>query len=111
MHSPYLLFENQALKNPDAPMLIAPASARLAYAPEGFRHSYGQVFARVGLLKQKFAAAGYGIGSRVALLLENRPEFFDYWLALNAIGVSIVPINPICAATNCCSSSTWPRRR
>ncbi|KAB1088621.1 ATP-dependent acyl-CoA ligase [Neorhizobium galegae] len=94
MHSPYLLFENQALKNPNAPMLIAPASAKLPYAPEGFRHSYGDVFARVGLLKQKFAAAGYGIGGRVALLLENRPEFFDYWLALNAIGVSIVPVNP-----------------
>ncbi len=94
MHSPYLLFENQALKKPDAPMLIAPASAKLPYAPEGFRHSYGEVFTRAGLLKQKFAAAGYGIGARVALLLENRPEFFDYWLALNAIGVSIVPINP-----------------
>ncbi|MFB9949666.1 AMP-binding protein [Rhizobium puerariae] len=94
MQSPYLLFEHQALKHPDALMLIAPESARLPYAPGGFRHSYGEVFARVGLLKRRFAAAGYGAGSRVALLLENRPEFFDYWLALNAIGVSIVPINP-----------------
>lgn len=94
MHSPYLLFERQALETPDAPMLIAPKSAKLPYAPEGFRYSYGEVFARVGLLKQRFAQAGYGIGSRVALLLENRPEFFDYWLALNAIGASIVPINP-----------------
>ncbi|WP_117194756.1 AMP-binding protein [Rhizobium terrae] len=94
MHSPYLLFEHQALKRPEAPMLIAPKSAKLAYAPEGFRYSYGEVFARVGLLKQKFAEAGYGVGARVALLLENRPQFFDHWLALNAIGVSIVPINP-----------------
>ena len=94
MHSPYLLFEHRALKNPDAPMLIAPKSAKLPYAPDGFRYSYGEVFARAGLLKRRFAEAGYGIGSRVALLLENRPEFFDYWLALNAIGVSIVPINP-----------------
>ncbi len=94
MHSPYLLFEQQALKNPDAPMLIAPKSAKLAYAPDGFRYSYGEIFARVSLLKQAFAQAGFGIGSRIALLLENRPEFFEYWLALNAIGVSIVPINP-----------------
>ena len=94
MHSPYLLFEHQARTNPDAPMLIAPKSARLPYAPDGFRFSYGEVFARVDGLKRKFAEAGYGIGARVALLLENRPEFFDYWLALNAIGVSIVPINP-----------------
>ncbi len=94
MHSPYLLFEHQALKNPQAPMLIAPKSAKLPYAPEGFRYSYGDVHARVELLKQAFAKAGYGVGARVALLLENRPEFFEYWLALNAIGISIVPINP-----------------
>jgi crotonobetaine/carnitine-CoA ligase len=30
----------------------------------------------------------------VALLLENRPEFFFHFLALNALGVSIVPVNP-----------------
>ncbi|WP_105384455.1 AMP-binding protein [Neorhizobium alkalisoli] len=94
MHAPYLLLEHRAMVNPGAPMLIAPASAKLPYAPDGFRCSYGEVFTRVSLLKQKFAAAGYGIGSRVALLLENRPEFFDYWLALNAIGASIVPVNP-----------------
>ena len=94
MHSPYLLFERQAQKSPDAPMLIAPKSAKLPYAPAGFRYSYGEVFARTDVLQRKFAEAGYGLGSRVALLLENRPEFFDYWLALNAIGVSIVPINP-----------------
>jgi len=31
---------------------------------------------------------------RVALLLENRPVFFIVWLALNRLGVSVVPINP-----------------
>src|SRR5262249_50819692 len=38
--------------------------------------------------------AGYGRGARVALLLENRPEFFWVWLALNSLGVAIHPINP-----------------
>ena len=33
-------------------------------------------------------------GHRVALLLENRPEFFLHYLALNALGTSVVPINP-----------------
>ena len=42
----------------------------------------------------RYAAAGYGHGHRVALLLENRPEFFFHYLALNALGCSIVPINP-----------------
>jgi acyl-CoA synthetase (AMP-forming)/AMP-acid ligase II len=94
MHSPYLLFEHQASAHPDAAMLIAPASSQLPYAPDGFHYSYGDVFGRVGVLRQAFSQVGYGIGSRVALLLENRPEFFDHWLALNGIGVSIVPINP-----------------
>jgi acyl-CoA synthetase (AMP-forming)/AMP-acid ligase II len=41
-----------------------------------------------------YASAGYGHGHRVALLLENRPEFFFHYLALNALGSGIVPINP-----------------
>lgn len=94
MHSPYLVFEKRAAEQPDHALLIAPKSARLPYAPDGFWISYGEVFASVQSLKTKFAAAGYGAGHRVALLLENRPEFFSHWLALNSLGVSIVPINP-----------------
>lgn len=56
--------------------------------------TYGEVLTAVTGLKGKFETAGYGAGQRVALLLENRPEFFVYWLALNGLGVSIVPINP-----------------
>ena len=40
------------------------------------------------------ARAGYGHGHRAGLLLENRPAFFLHWFALNALGVSVVPINP-----------------
>lgn len=94
MHSPFLVFEQQALANPAAPLLIAPKAARLDYAPDGFRLSYGLILDEVRDLKDQFAAAGYGAGHRVALLLENRPEFFVHWFALNALGVSIVPINP-----------------
>ena len=46
------------------------------------------------MLRRAIAAAGYGHGACVALLLENRPDFFWHWLALNALGVSIMPINP-----------------
>jgi len=45
-------------------------------------------------LRERYAAAGYGHGHRVALLLENRPEFFFHYLAVNALGCGIVPINP-----------------
>ena len=33
-------------------------------------------------------------GHRVALQLENRPEFPLHFLALNSLGVSVVPLNP-----------------
>ena len=33
-------------------------------------------------------------GMRVGLFLFNTPDFFVNWLALNALGASIVPINP-----------------
>src|SRR5262249_8613146 len=45
-------------------------------------------------LQDAYARAGYGHGHRVALLLENRPEFFFHYLALNALGCGIVPVNP-----------------
>jgi len=40
-----------------------------------------------------YAAAGYAHGHRVGLLLENRPAFLLHWFALNALGVSVVPIH------------------
>lgn len=94
MHSPFTAFEVQATAQPNAPMLIAPASAELSYAPAGFRIGYGEVWDEVGRIRSRFGEAGYGAGHRIALLLENRPEFFSHWLALNALGVSIVPLNP-----------------
>ena len=42
----------------------------------------------------RYRASGFGHGHRVAILLENRPEHFLHKLALNALGVSCVPINP-----------------
>jgi acyl-CoA synthetase (AMP-forming)/AMP-acid ligase II len=44
-------------------------------------------------LRAAYAAAGYGHGHRVGLLLENRPAFLFHWFALNALGASVVPIN------------------
>lgn len=92
--SPFDAFAVSAGKAPHAPFLIAPASAELAYAPDGFRIGYGELKADIDRLSAEYAAAGYGRGARVALLLENRPVFFLHWLALNALGVSVVPINP-----------------
>jgi acyl-CoA synthetase (AMP-forming)/AMP-acid ligase II len=92
--SPYEALKARAVARPDAIFLRAPAAAELAYAPDGFAYSYGEALARIEALRGAYAAAGYGHRARVALLLENRPEFFWHWLALNALGVAIMPINP-----------------
>ncbi len=56
--------------------------------------TYADARAQVDILADRLAGAGYGCGQRVGLLLQNRPLYFLTWFALNALGVSVVPINP-----------------
>jgi crotonobetaine/carnitine-CoA ligase len=79
---------------PDNVFLCAPPAPGRAYHPGGVELTYGQTRQAALALRERYAAAGYAHGHRVALLLENRPEFFVHYLALNALGVGIVPINP-----------------
>jgi len=74
--------------------LSAPPATGRAYHPDGVEFTYGHTHHAVSSLREVYAGAGYGHGHRVALLLENRPEFFFHYLALNALGCSIVPVNP-----------------
>ena len=78
----------------DNVFLCAPPAPGRAWHPDGVEIAYGQALASVLPLRAVYAGAGFGRGHRVALLLENRPEFFFHYLALNGLGVSIVPINP-----------------
>jgi acyl-CoA synthetase (AMP-forming)/AMP-acid ligase II len=87
-------FVTTAEAAPDNVFLCAPPAAGRAYHPDGIEYTYGQTREAVLALREVYAAAGYGHGHRIALLLENRPEFFFHYLALNALGVGIVPINP-----------------
>ena len=91
--SPYEELKAQAAVRPHAIFLQAPGAAELPYAPDGFAYRYGEALARIEALRRAYAAAGYGRGTCVALLLENRPEYIWHWLALNGLGVSIMPIN------------------
>src|SRR4030095_9024903 len=79
---------------PDNEFLCAPSAAGRAYHPNGIEITYGQTRDEVLALREVYAAGGYGHGHRVALLLENRPEFMFHYLALNALGVGIAPLNP-----------------
>ncbi len=79
---------------PALPCIIIPPRAGRDYVPEGLTWSYGEVAQRVSRLIETYGAAGYGHGHRVSLLLENRPEFMVHFLALNALGCWVVPLNP-----------------
>jgi acyl-CoA synthetase (AMP-forming)/AMP-acid ligase II len=90
----YDAFMATAAAAPDNAFLAVPPAPARAYYPDGVEFTYAQSSAEVGRLRESYAAAGYGHGHRVALLLENRPDFIFHYLALNGLGCSIVPVNP-----------------
>lgn len=86
-------FERAAARWPQQPFLaLLPETAAL-YGLQPGEWAYGEAQPRIAALRAAYAAAGYGHGHRVGLLLENRPAFFWHWFALNGLGVSVVPIN------------------
>src|SRR5882757_3515650 len=78
----------------DCPFLAVPANQERGYLPSGFEITYGEAGRRIEELAAIYRQAGYGVGHRVATLLENRPEHVLHTLALNSIGVCCAPINP-----------------
>ncbi|MDR6853725.1 AMP-binding protein [Variovorax guangxiensis] len=86
-------FAATAARTPEAEFLFTESVTAKAYgiAPGAIR--WGEAAAEVERLRAAYAEAGYGHGHRVGLLLENRPAFLLHWFALNALGVSVVPIN------------------
>ena len=88
-----VLFEAERLYG-ERPLLVAPAHPAREYDPQGRTLSYAEVARQVRALMAQYRQAGYGVGHRVALLLENRLEHMVHKLALNALGVCCVPVNP-----------------
>jgi crotonobetaine/carnitine-CoA ligase len=87
-------FAATVARHADRPFLAVPANAGRGYLPSGFEISYGAASECVAELAHIYRRAGYGVGHRVATLLENRPEYLFHKLALNSLGVCAVPINP-----------------
>ena len=56
--------------------------------------TYRDAEAQVRQLIAAYRALGVAPGDRVALALDNRPEFFYHWLALNGLRASAAPLNP-----------------
>jgi crotonobetaine/carnitine-CoA ligase len=78
----------------DNAFLAVPANAARSYHPQGVEISYREAAGAVRKLMRVYADAGYGVGHRIGLLLENRPEHLLHKLAMNALGVCCVPLNP-----------------
>ena len=87
------VFSATAARTPDAEFLFTGSVTAAAYGIEAGAIRWGDAAAQVERLRAAYAAAGYGHGHRVGLLLENRPAFLFHWFALNALGASVVPIN------------------
>ncbi|HSB98893.1 MAG TPA: AMP-binding protein, partial [Burkholderiaceae bacterium] len=93
MSTVHALFTRTAARAPQADFLFVEAVTARTYGIDGGAIGWARAAAQVEPLRQAYAAAGYGHGHRVGLLLENRPGFFLHWFALNALGVSVVPIH------------------
>ena len=79
---------------PDHDLLVYPGSLAERWQLPQASWTYAEIAHVTEQLARRYRDAGYGPGHRVAMLLENRPAHFFHWLALNAIGVSKVPLNP-----------------
>ena len=79
---------------PDLPFLnVLPETAQIYQIVSG-EITYAQMLAAAQRRAEVFRHAGIGEGHRVGVLVENRPCYHEIWFALNALGASIVPINP-----------------
>jgi acyl-CoA synthetase (AMP-forming)/AMP-acid ligase II len=90
----YREFANVASKFPERPFQWVVEETAAAYGIAAGPITYGDTLGRIEFLRARYVQAGYGVGCRVILALENRPEYFMHWYALNGLGASVVPVNP-----------------
>ncbi|MBV9559112.1 MAG: AMP-binding protein [Bradyrhizobium sp.] len=90
----FAAFKSAAERYSHRPFLGVAAATAAIYDIAPGDIGYAEAQAAVTRIANAYLAAGYGHGHRVGVLLENRPDFFLHWFALNSLGVSLVPINP-----------------
>ncbi|MDR0479048.1 MAG: long-chain fatty acid--CoA ligase [Burkholderiaceae bacterium] len=69
------------------------APERKAILFQGRWQSFAQLQARVSALGAALKRSGIERGDRVAVLLQNRPEFIECYFAVTGIGAIFVPLN------------------
>ena len=89
----YEAFQRTVARHGDREFLaILPETAQ-HYGIPARSYTYAQAAGEIATLGQRYADAGLRQSHRVGLMLENRPAMFFHWLALNGLGVSVVPLN------------------
>lgn len=94
----YDLFVASAATWAGKPFISAPEETAKIYDLDKTQYTYDEAAHAVDALRTAYAAIGAGAGIRIGLAFENRPEFFLHFLALNALGASVLPINVSMAA-------------
>ncbi len=92
--SVYQALITAAHKWPNRPLFNVLPETASVYRIAAGEQTYAYCLLRADQLRSAYEKAGYRPGMRIMLLLENRPEFFLHFYALNALGLSIVPVNP-----------------
>ena len=90
VRSPFEAVERTALTWGERDALHIPVTACADYAAQPITYSYAELYEAV--LSASAQWSGAAVCGRIALVLENRPEFFIHWLALNALGM-VIPLN------------------
>ena len=81
------LLEQAVARNPEGVAL------RFKVGREWRTRAYGELLARVRQVSQILPGLGVGPGTKVALMMENRPEWIEAYLGLACCGVTVVPID------------------
>ncbi|MGR8946615.1 MAG: AMP-binding protein [Gammaproteobacteria bacterium] len=95
--SVYAAFCAAVEATPDKPFLYIDETVAETYGIAAGETSYRAALDETNTVREAYALAGYAHRPadplRVGLMVDNRPAFFYHWFALNALGVSVVPIN------------------
>jgi acyl-coenzyme A synthetase/AMP-(fatty) acid ligase len=89
----YRAFEHSVAIYGPRPFLHVPAGSSAPYADGAVEYSYNSASVKVSELIGAYTGFGLEAGARVALAFDSRLETYLHLLALNALGVSIVPLN------------------
>lgn len=71
--------------------LMQPDATAIRYL--GHSISWAELHQRVQALADALSRRGVGFGDRVLILMLNRPEYVESWLAINELGAIAIPVN------------------